>query len=922
MKHCKGSCAGDRCAACYWHRNSQALLDQHPWLEAFDEPGFRVGCSLRRKKYGDQNKALCKGGGWRSGLVTGYGSLQPRALEKHAGSREHQNALGEDPDLDSAGTPDEDGFQELLKHCQRSVIGKSGLANVGGQKKCRKMIWCLAEAFREWRQGVGVDQQKLIFSTTLFQDARKGRLCVRFASASSAAERLSGHIWTVDAAKDFSLDAIGAAKATKAAVRLFCTPCASPPHHERPHTAAMDTDLYSLVSSSIESFVSDSASDEVRAGHLLAGQRASGDYIEAFPNLRVVSRDKPHTTRRNLSRGWNADAYLEDVAQRFWFGENSPAKMIQFSEVFRGWFASAIKQLEPGLSAVKAQAHIQHLGFAAHRYDSAATPLSRIVLFFFAFLQTTQRVAMERTDEKGKAAASFLEWLNAERSLQLAMLADCAVENLELTRLVDYEGFPTKDLPMNLCAFRDRIRALFTDNDPGCLRMGLTGHMLRLLDRGFLINFPGRQMHVKELWRPSAILTTACVCRMANWVRLTEATLTAEFPSFEVVQAFAAFSLKQGAGSQHGGHLLRTSQIARLQNAFKIGHDEAAEVQLQRLWHVARRIADEQGSATQDAWLQAVQHVTRSWSKQSVSAALPLLVRFWCSGASSSGVEQAFSRAKGLSDHLQLMPHVNDITEAQALIMIFSSASLLLCWLLVADCFGPISKVVLEVEPHAEVLEIRDKWYGQVAKNAQKLWARFYGVVRASGTSHRHARRDLGCPRPRDDKDSDSKPSLAGWMRARHAAVGVEAQLVQGDAANPAGNLQDYFWQRSHEKEMNFIEDKRAMRVAEEVVAGRREMLQTLSTEELQRVLRAVERKRKCDQDYLRDHRAKLRKQQAPQAPDIDGWPVFFQDSSEAQKREVADVIRQKQLRVTTIQVACTATRHPMFHGTHLFSSN
>ena len=669
-KHNVKDCCAARCAACYWDRNAQALLDQFPWLEVLSEEPLSMGCSVCRSKYGDAKKALCQGGGWRAGLISGYTSLQPRALQKHADSSEHLLAVGEDPDLQGAGAPHEDSFAQLLKHCQLSVIGRSGLASVGGQKKCRKMIWCLAEGYRmikrqHWRDGQGVDNKPLLTSTTLFQDARKGQLCVRFSTANSAVEQMSGHMWTVDAAKEFSLDSVGVASATKAAVRLFCTPCAHPPHYEKPHEASVDTALLARVSGSIESFVSDSASDEIRAGHFLANQRTRTDYIETFPHLKIVTRDKPHATRRNLSRGWAADSFLHDVAQRFVFGADSPAKMIQFSQVFRGWFASAIQQLEPDMSAVKAHAHVQNLGFAAHRYDSAAKPLSRMVLFFFPLLQTMVRLATERSDDKSKAALSFLEWLNPERALQVAMLADCAAENLELTRLTDFEGFPTDELPMNLTAFRDRIRALFTGDDPGCLRMGFTCHMLRLLDRGFLINLPGREMRVRELRRPSQLLTTACLCRMSNWVRLTEATLLAEFPDFEVVQAFSAFALHPGAGSQHGGHLLRTSQIARLQNAFGCCGSEA-EPQLQRLWHVAKRISHERGLAARDAWQEAVRHVTRSWNKQSVSAVLPLLVRFWCAGASSSGVEQAFSRAKGLSDHLQLMPHINDITEVCA----------------------------------------------------------------------------------------------------------------------------------------------------------------------------------------------------------------------------------------------------------------
>ena len=663
-------CQGKRCATCYWQRKGKQILDEHPWIEVLHADPLRVGCSLCRQKHGRASRCHAQGGGWRDGNITSYTAVQPRSLKKHEGSDEHQLAVGRAPVTDTA-SPTSEEFNKLLQHCQRSVLGKDGVPEVAGQKKARKMVWCLAEAHRAlkrqcWREGKGLDGQPLQFSTTLFQDARKGKLSVRFMTASSAAEHMSGHMWTVDLARDFSLDAVGVAKATQAAVRSFCTPFAAPPHYEKPHEAQLDVTLWSRVQRSIESFVSDSASDEIRAGHMLAGQRTTDQYVVHFPNLRVVARDKPHATRRNLSRGWQADCFLHEVAERFIFGADSPARMIQHSQVFRSWFAESIQQLEPQISAVKAHAQIKDLAFAPHRYESAAKPLTRIVLFFFPLLRVLVRIATERSDEKSKAASSFLEWLSVEKALQAAMLADASVENLELTRLVDYEGFPVAELPINLAAFRDRIRALFTGERPACLDTGLTRHMLRLLDRGFLVNIPGRGLRVKDLRRPSPVLVTACSCRMANWVRLTEATLSAEFPNFEVSQAFGVFSVQQPA-SEHGAHLVRSSSIGRLQNAFKLPADGRAGEQAQKLWHVARRIAQEENLSAADAWMAAVRHVTHSWSKQDVGCVLPVLVRFWAAGVSTSGVEQAFSRAKALSDHLQLIAHVNDIMEAPLL---------------------------------------------------------------------------------------------------------------------------------------------------------------------------------------------------------------------------------------------------------------
>ena len=104
------------------------------------------------------------------------------------------------------------------------------------------------------------------------------------------------------------------------------------------------------------------------------------------------------------------------------------------------------------------------------------------------------------------------------------------------------------------------------------------------------------------------------------------------------------------------------------------------------------------------------------------------------------------------------------------------------------------------------------------------------------------------------------------------------------------------------------------MRAAEEVVAGRRELLQTLSTEELGRVLRALEKKRRCDADYLREHRAKMQKQMAPSAPDLEGRHVFFQDNSLSQRLDIANILHEKRLHVKPMNVPVAALGTSFMH--------
>ena len=603
--------------------------------------------------------------------MSSYSSLQRRALALHENSLVHQKAVSQivqsNVDDAPAATPSVEQFKRVYDHATKHPIGE-GISAVGGQKKVRKMLWCLSEASRHqkrqlWKVG---GKEKLLCSSTVFQDVRQGLLSVRFTAANSRADRILGHMGTANVAKDFSLDAVGLMKGLDAIVKQFCTPNLSPPHLDKHHVPAIDADLYETVMMSIETFCSDAASDEVRAGHMLAGQSTTDLYLPRFPSLKIICRDKPHATRRNLSRGWRCDPFLQEVAGRFVFNPDSPTRLIQNSQVFKGFFEANIKRLDPNMSAVQVRHSIADLGFAAHRFESAAKPMMRLVLFWPACLATLVQIAWERKgEEAGKSAVDFLGWLTAEKCLQLGMLADAALENLDLTRMVDWQNFPLEQLPANLLGFRDRLRALFRSVEPACLHTGCTEVMLGFLQKPTVVVFPGpggRQL-TKDIIVPSHAVITSCVSRMGHWVTLCEATIRSEFPHFETQQAFSIFNVKDVDGNPPS-RATRTDLLSRLQRAFHEPDDPAAGVQLERLWRVARRICAEEGLSSADAWRRAIEDVSRLRSGPEFNALLPLLVRFWAAGASTSGVEQSFSRARSLCDGLQMISHINDSMEA------------------------------------------------------------------------------------------------------------------------------------------------------------------------------------------------------------------------------------------------------------------
>ena len=500
-----------RCGKCYFLRHCLQLVQEFPWLEYQLTPSFGVGCSFCRAAAGpSSSRAANHGGLWESVGVTSYSALQKAAMRKHESCENHLSAA-ESKDVSNVNkVPSSDNFADVIKHIRKSSVGKTGLDDVGGQKKVRKMIWCLAESNRMrkrtlWRAGPGVDGQPVSISTTLFQDARHGRLTVRFTAASSRLEKLEGHIGTVDLAAEFSADSVGLMQATQFAVSSFCVPCFTPPYVECPErvpSPQLDESLHQQLVQSIETFVSDAAADEIRAGHMLAGQTTSSTYRPGFPQLQVVVRDRPHATRRILSRGWAADPTLDDVIQRFVLGPQSPTRLIQYSCHFKQIFATNIRKQEAEISEVKAHEFLKDLGFAAHRFESLQKPLSRIILFWPAFLTTLVQISWQRRGlEEGTRVLDFLQWLSPQKCLLVAMMADAGQESLELTRMVDYQNFPVEDLPFNLSAFMTRLRCLFVGNQPLCLSTGFTGRMLRLLQTDFCLNLPqGKGFFLETDW--------------------------------------------------------------------------------------------------------------------------------------------------------------------------------------------------------------------------------------------------------------------------------------------------------------------------------------------------------------------------------------------------------------------------------------
>ena len=143
------------------------------------------------------------------------------------------------------------------------------------------------------------------------------------------------------------------------------------------------------------------------------------------------------------------------------------------------------------------------------------------------------------------------------------------------------------------------------------------------------------------------VIMKRCLGRMANFVKLTIRSIDAEFPHWEIVQAFRVLDLREGRVWKPGSHSEDLERIA----GFCCVDERALHAQYEDHRPFALRVfkasAAHEGNTSNDAWRQAV---VKTQSRASTRVAHPadvLLVALhkynvFC-GLTTSGVEHSGS---------------------------------------------------------------------------------------------------------------------------------------------------------------------------------------------------------------------------------------------------------------------------------------
>ena len=453
-------------------------------------------------------------------------------------------------------------------------------------------------------------------------------------------------------------------------------------------------------------------------------------------------------------------------------GRGSLSQMIQHSDDLRRIFKNFIKE---SASSAVVTSQVDNLRAAKHRFESLQKPMGRSCLFLGPMIKTALHVVASRTDKSRDRAGQWLQYIDDENCLALAMLADAADEAMLLTRLLDNEDVDPAAANDEVQLFVNKVHGLFGDSR-GCLRVtGYTSTMLRFLEQPIVFTVRSQTCSIGRHGGVLASQIDRCLGRMRCWMVLAKATLSAEFPDFDFLTSLSVFNLRKEAN--HDGEEAKKN-LDRVACALSLDAG-ALKAQYDDVLPRACQIAKAEQLSNKDGWATTL---SRLHSRPMIAKAHPTaelknaLVAYTAFGASTSGVEQAFSKGAWAFSNRQLKAHPN--TEEMVLKLTIDMPS------------NNVDKVVA---------------------GARRVWAHCYGPPRESKVT----RVDKGTKRCRSVELEGVCPnkrhsSEVAFLRARRRAT--------QDASVPGGSIHDILesdslelhpeWNDQLTKELDFQKDK------------------------------------------------------------------------------------------------------------------
>jgi hypothetical protein len=341
------------------------------------------------------------------------------------------------------------------------------------------------------------------------------------------------------------------------------------------------------------------------------------------------------------------DDYMSETISKLVFGEHSVCQDIENSEVYKASFAKCLANLHREMldhPTSRATRAIRTLRASKVRFDSVTKPMGRFVLYLSAVMSVlVKAAAMRRGLEEGRRAAEHLQFIDNERILTLAMLADAGDESLRLARYYDTGSHDPATASAVHTEYCNRIDFLFVKGR--CFTSGFTGYALQLLEsQTYNINL--REGSKAIGGGVSAAVRRRCMRRMQCWVYLAVDTVQAEFPKWGAVQSLEILNLACSSdptaesGPVYGASVRRMAQMLGIS-------DIELSAELDEVFPLAHHIKSaSKGISNIDAWREAFSKLTaRRHNCGRLHALRSVLVRAcaW-QGSTTSKVEQTFSR--------------------------------------------------------------------------------------------------------------------------------------------------------------------------------------------------------------------------------------------------------------------------------------
>ena len=479
----------------------------------------------------------------------------------------------------------------------------------------------------------------------------------------------------------------------------------------------------------------------------------------------------------------------------------------------------------------------KNLRSAKHRFETLVTPLSRAILDLTSYIAFANKLAVARKGTtEGNVGKTFLETINVTFVLLLAMMADAGMEALNLIRFLDDEEVSIGEICHRVIAFLDHVTWLF--HDEGCFKV--SGHVAFVIEwlskpHFYMVDGEGRCIGGSGI---SESAKQEAFAHMRAWTLLAREVLSAEFPDFDLVDAFSVLALPK---QRYVDRLdLREGDRMRLDRLAKAFSQPAFPEEYTNYlpFAIAAYSQTNFKCSYADAWKAAIANRQSMHPSGALSA---VLLRFTCFSPATSKIEQSFALVLQRASVQRL--NGTDASESRMIA------------LLVADLNEA------EIENLCEV--------------AAGIWTRAFPLKMVK--VHKRKRLDANIPRRRrQPRDIGTSVTERAFLKRAHAQIAASA---------PSGihqRLDTYvpeLWTESHTKEREFQRGKRQRRLVQAHMDNL--TLPTETTDELNQITQTEHKRRLASFASRQSSAARLRatlQAAPPREGELHGITLFLDD--------------------------------------------